>query len=617
MEIVQRGNEYMVEKVTKEQCTGCKMCADICPKNAISFKVDDEGFWYPIVDNNCINCGLCIKRCPALQEKKVDNKNELQVYSLWSKNEKTRLTSTSGGVFWEIAYKFIEQGGVVAGSRYGEDWRSAKHIIAHNIKELLEIKGSKYFQSDTEGIYLEVKKEIKKGKKVLFCGTPCQIAAIKSFIGKDNINLYCMDFICRSINSPKAFKAYIDELEEEYKSKVVKVHLKNKKYGWQSLASQVCFENGQEVIRDKSQDWWVKGFIAHDLYTRESCYHCQYKVLPRLNADITIGDFWGIKNQKEEDMFKGISVILLNTDKGKELFENSKDVFMYEKHKLQEVLPGNPALLKNPVKTDKQNLFFSLLKENKFSYCVEKCTHVPMYIKVKNRMIKELKKIYKKIKIITNPKISTSKYIYYNFICKNVVRKNSAKLIPYKGTIIDFGKNSKLYLDGKDLELNTNKLKGSKAECHIRLDENAIWNCNNGGYIFYNTVIEIKPNAVFDTQFFSANGGSVIITHKNIEFGEDVMIGRNVIIYDSDFHSIYNKSGIACNPPKKVQIQDHVWLTSNIVVQKGVTIGKDSLITAFTTVNRDVSEHSIFGGNSVGKIIKEEVEWGRNTCPMN
>ena len=111
-----------------------------------------------------------------------------------------------------------------------------------------------------------------------------------------------MDFICRSINSPKAFKAYIDELEHQYNSKVVEVQLKNKKSGWQSLASRVRFENGEESIRDKTQDWWVKGFIFNDLYTRESCFHCQYKVLPRLNADLTIGDFWGIKNQTQQDM---------------------------------------------------------------------------------------------------------------------------------------------------------------------------------------------------------------------------------------------------------------------------------------------------------------------------
>lgn len=178
--------------------------------------------------------------------------------------------------------------------------------------------------------------------------------------------------------------------------------------------------------------------------------------------------------------------------------------------------------------------------------------------------------------------------------------------------------NAKIILSGdKDLEIGINKLKGSKAETYLRMNDGAVWNCSNGADLFYNTVVEIKPDAVFNTGYFSANGGSVIIAHKNINFGEDVMIGRNVIVYDSDFHTLYNRDGSACNPPEPVTIEDHVWLTSNIIVQKGVTVGKDSLITAYTTINKNVPEHSIFGGSSVGKVIKEPVSWGREVCPLD
>ena len=207
---------------------------------------------------------------------------------------------------------------------------------------------------------------------------------------------------------------------------------------------------------------------------------------------------------------------------------------------------------------------------------------------------------------------------FYNYFSKNIVRKNTSKVIPYKNSILELQAGSKIVLSGrKDLKIGVNKLKGSKAETYVRMNPNSVWNCNNGADLFYNTVIEIKTNAVLNTGYFSANSGSVIITHKNINIGEDVMFGRNVIVYDSDFHTIYNKNNVASNPPMPVTIEDHVWFTSNIVVQKGVTIGRNSLITAYTTVNQDVPSQVIYGGSSVGKVIKTEVKWGRDICPID
>lgn len=608
----------MVDNINKNKCTGCMMCADICPKNAISFKEDEEGFWYPSVDSEkCVECGQCRKKCPSLNKFTAKENKMPEVYAVWSKDENVRITSTSGGAFWVIAEKFIEEGGIVAGCIYGEDWKSARHILARTKQELLKVKGSKYFQSDTSGIYSKTKEALSVGERVLFCGTPCQNAALKSFLGKEYSNLFCMDFICRSINSPKAFRAYIDELEEKYESKVCEVQLKNKESGWQSLASRVRFENGKEVINDKTKDWWVKGFIYNDLYTRESCYHCQYKVLPRATADITIGDFWGIKNQSEENMFKGISVLLINSAKGKSLFEKSKDDFVVQEKNLEDVKPGNPALLVNPIRTKKQDKFFELLKEKKFSESVRICIKVGILTKGKRKIKALLRKTKGALRIVFNTKISTFKFVYYNFMCKNIIRAGNAKIIPYKGTIIDLHSTARIYLSGQNLLICTNKLKKSKAEAHIRMDANAVWRCNNGGFLFYNTVLEIKPNAVFESGYFSANGGSVIIAHKNIKFGEDVMIGRNVIIYDSDFHTINNQEGIPCNPPKPLVIEDHVWLTTNIMVQKGVTIGKDSLVTAYTVVNRNVPEHCIVGGKSIGNVISDHSSWNRDMCPLN
>lgn len=606
-----------IAAIDKPKCTGCKMCADICPKQAISFETDHEGFWYPIVDQiKCNDCSLCEKKCPSLNTELNQIQNMPEVYALWSKDIHVRLSSTSGGVFYEAGKYFIKIGGVVAGSRYGEDWRSARHMIARNMDELELIKGSKYFQSDTNGIYSAIKKEADAGTPVLFCGTPCQTAALKVFLHKEYDNVFFMDFICRSINSPLAFKSYIDELEMEHGSSVKCVHLKNKKYGWRSLASKVVFENGEESIRDRTEDWWEKGFIYNDLYTRESCYQCQYRSIPRKTADITIGDFWGIKGKSMYDMFSGISVILLNSEKGIQLFDKFKDRFFVERKTLNDVMPGNPALLKSPVRTNRQDKFFEMIHSGvPFSKAVSTCIKLKKIKNWKPFLIEIIVEMKRLCYYLINRKVSIPKYIYYNYFCKNIVRKGAAKLVPYKNAILDLHRTSRIYLRGDtDMIIGANKLRGSKCETYVRLDPNAVWKCNHGGALFYNTTLEIKKNALLETGYFSANSGSVIIAAKHIEFGEDVMFGRNVMVYDSDFHPL-RMGNETINQPQKVTIEDHVWLTNNVTVLKGVTIGRDSLITAMALIKKNVPEHSIISGRASGKpiLMNASINWYRES----
>ena len=229
---------------------------------------------------------------------------------------------------------------------------------------------------------------------------------------------------------------------------------------------------------------------------------------------------------------------------------------------------------------------------------------------------KAVRKAINAKRMFIDKQISLIKYIHYNYFSSHIVRKGGAKVLPHKNAVLNFDKGAKIIIEKGKLEIGYNKLKGSKSETHIRMNKNSTWKCHNGALLHYDTVLEIKEKAVFDTGFFSMNGGSTIITHKKITFGEDVMIGRNVIIYDSDFHSIYNRHYKAVNYPKPVTIEDHVWLTTNIMVQKGVTIGKDSLIAAYTVVNKDIPPHSLIGGKATGEIIKDWVRWGRESCPL-
>ena len=599
----------MIQSIKKEQCTGCKMCADVCPRDAISFETDHEGFWYPKIDyEKCIECGKCVKMCPSLHEELRSRGDLPEVYAAWTKDDGIRLESTSGGVFFEIACWFIENGGAVAGCRYTSDWRGAEHFLAKEMDGLKQIMGSKYYQSDTSGIYAQVRKAADAGRRVLFVGSPCQVNAMRTYLGGGHDNVWLMDYICRSINSPKAFKAYIDELEEIYGSNVSRVRLKDKTRGWQSLASHVYFENGEESLHDKRDDQWIRGFLFNDLYTRESCYHCKYRQLPRVAADISIGDFWGIEGHSQEDMFKGISVVLLNTDKGKELFQAVKERLVHEKHTISEVMGGNPALVKSPVRTEKQDRFFRLLETCSFSHAVSRCIHEGTLRKI----FRKMGSLYKKAgKARSNLRgISIGKFVYYNFMSPNVVR-GGGWILPYKNAILNLEKEARIYLDGGKLRIGINKLKGSHAETHVRMNGSAIWRCHNGCDLFYNTVLEIKDGAIFDTGYFSANGGSVIVVDRKVTFGEDVMYKRQVLVYDSDFHQLRDKNGMPTNLAREVVIEGHVWLTSNIAVLKGVTIGKGSLVTSETVVNRNVPEHSIVAGGAAGKVIKDDVDWNR------
>ncbi|WP_318709676.1 Coenzyme F420 hydrogenase/dehydrogenase, beta subunit C-terminal domain [Candidatus Acetatifactor stercoripullorum] len=385
------GGIAMVGNIEKSICTGCKMCAEVCPDKAISFETDKDGFWYPVVDNKkCIYCNLCEKKCPALHMIGIDNDKKPTVFAAWSLNDKVRYDSTSGGVYFELAKAFIDSGGYIAGCVFAEDYKSAYHIVGNTIEDLKRIMGSKYFQSDTVGIYSEVKKLLSEGKKVLFCGTPCQIAAVKSFIGDRDDGLYLVDFICKGINSPKAYRAYIQELEEKYRSKAKRVRQKSKKTGWQSLATNVVFENGREYHKDRYTDWWIQGYTCGNLFMRENCQYCQYKGLPRL-ADLSLGDFWKIHGCKEEDMQKGVSVLFLNSDKGKYLLDTIKRSIHIELRSLDEVLEGNPYLFKQAVQKGDRSKFFLLLDSMPFSKAVKK-TYTESSIQTIKRYLKLLLK---------------------------------------------------------------------------------------------------------------------------------------------------------------------------------------------------------------------------------
>ncbi|MBQ4056186.1 MAG: Coenzyme F420 hydrogenase/dehydrogenase, beta subunit C-terminal domain, partial [Bacteroidaceae bacterium] len=360
----------MINISNKANCCGCCACVDACKQKAINLKNDNEGFWYPHVDTNlCNNCGLCQKICPELnisKLKKNDSEKPIKTIAAIHKNMSIRWDSTSGGAFSAFAEYMYEHGGYVSGAIYNNDF-TVKNFVSNDPNDLIKLRSSKYLQSKAEGIYEEIANLLKKDKKVLACGTPCQMAALRSFLKKDYENLIIIDFICRGVNSPKVFRKYLDSLENNFGGKIIYIKEKNKEYGWRSLTRKIIFDNNKTYYGIGMKDDFRLGYHTN-VFCRPSCYTCKYKDFPRI-ADITIADYWGIENiNKNLDNDIGTSMILLNSKKGYAYFELIKNKLEYIETDFNSIIKGNIALFKPiPKPTIDRNLFFEDLDKDLFN----------------------------------------------------------------------------------------------------------------------------------------------------------------------------------------------------------------------------------------------------------
>lgn len=345
----------MIKIKDKKDCCGCYACYSICPKQCITMKADEEGFWYPVVNQDkCINCNLCEKICPVINP--IDRNTSLKLsYAMKNKDEESRLRSSSGGMFYLLAENIIRQNGMVYGAGFDGDF-SVKHIKINKEEEIRLLQGSKYLQSSIGNTYVQVKKDLEGDKKVLFTGTPCQIEGLKNFLRKDYINLFTMDFICHGVPSPMIWKEYLNEIRDNKQGEIKKVYFRDKKLGWKLFSLKIIFDK-DTYINDLNQDLYMKGFLQ-DLYLRPSCYNCKFKKINRL-SDITVADFWGIeKVLPKMDDDKGTSLIIIHTDKGKQLFDILFDKMIVNEVNMNEALKYNPSMIKSVKYNEKRKEFF-------------------------------------------------------------------------------------------------------------------------------------------------------------------------------------------------------------------------------------------------------------------
>lgn len=375
----------MIDQKIGVKCTGCTACKNVCPENAIQMNADEEGFSYPNVQYDmCIKCGLCIKICPVIQGIKEECYHQPEVYAAWNLDQEIRINSTSGGVFSALAKSFILSRGLVVGACYDDNF-TIRHVVIEKEEDIKKLRQSKYAQSNVGDIFKVVKKYLMAGKMVLFCGTPCQSAGLQKYLRKEYSNLYCCDFICRGVISPKVYKKFLNDIGNSANSMLTKVQFKNKDFGWNRFSTKLMFDDGTVYQKDRNDDYYMRGYLKHNLYLRPSCHDCHYKKIPRI-SDLSLGDFWGVgKYCKNLDNDEGTSVVLVNSHKGKQLLEWMKDDLYIEQRKIEEVLAGNMCLLKSAEKGQYRDYFFENMNYYSFEKLIEKIDAKTLNLSVKDK----------------------------------------------------------------------------------------------------------------------------------------------------------------------------------------------------------------------------------------
>ena len=348
----------MISIENKSICCGCGACVQKCPKKSISLIEDSEGFLYPKVDETtCINCGLCEKVCH--EQHPFEEHSPMNVYAAYNLNENIRLKSSSGGIFTLLAEQIINDGGVVFGARFDEDWQVAIDYT-ETIDGLAAFRGSKYVQARTEDTFDKCENFLKSGRKVMYSGTPCEIAGLKHYLRKEYENLLTVDFVCHGVPSPKVWGKYLQEVVGTVN--VQGVAMRDKQHeGWKRFNFVLDYKKDGETISLSSwhqKNDYMNAFLR-DMILRPSCYACKAKEC-RSHSDITIADFWGIQTVcPTMDDDKGTELVLIHTAKGKDYvpFDNMK----YEELTFEEGYRNNPAIYRSAKPWPRRTEFFHQL----------------------------------------------------------------------------------------------------------------------------------------------------------------------------------------------------------------------------------------------------------------
>lgn len=349
----------MIQTTDKKNCCGCSACASICPKRCITMQEDAEGFLYPVVDETaCTDCGLCEKTCHELHP--YEERTPQKAYAAINKDEEIRMDSSSGGVFHLLADSIIQEGGVVFGARFDKQWQVLTDY-AETKEGVRAFMGSKYVQARMETAYTDARKFLQEGRKVLFSGTPCQIAGLHHFMGKPYENLLTVDIICHGTPSPKVWGRYLEEVIAAGRKAISNVQFRSERKGWKRFNFSMTGDEKDSSISLCSHhrtNHFMRAFLQ-DMILRPSCHACQAKN-GRSHSDITIADFWGIKKViPEMNDDKGTSLVLINTERGSKALD--WDNLSCKETAAALALKHNPSYYQSVNAHPKRNGFFTHL----------------------------------------------------------------------------------------------------------------------------------------------------------------------------------------------------------------------------------------------------------------
>lgn len=384
--------------VDRKSCTGCGACANACPPNAIRMCADEEGFLYPVIDQSkCIGCKACERACPA--DRPRPDIQKTTAYFAYSKDEQLCRVSSSGGIFSELAKSVISDGGVVFGAGFDENFKVC-HQSADTMDELAKLRTSKYVQSDTGDTYKAVKVFLDNGRRVMFSGTPCQVVALRSYLGKEYDTLLTVDIICHGVPSPGVWKEYLTQ--EHGEKKICSISFRNKDLGWNDFSMRIDYSDGTYYRKLATVDPFEKAFLAN-LTLRPSCYQCQYKTVDRV-SDITIADYWGVEIVHPElQQQQGVSLVLTHSKKGEEALEAILKSVIIGSTDLEKAIGMNSACTHSVAWPEKRNAFFASRNSLGVKKAVKECMRLTAGQEAKKLLIfagVKVKKVLRKIGIV-------------------------------------------------------------------------------------------------------------------------------------------------------------------------------------------------------------------------